>query len=278
MVTMETPQLAEKRFHAEAETNPAVDVRWHTVAFTHKDVPTLFILGEILNGPTGRLNRRLVLEQGLATSARTNVDPRKYEGMFEIHAECKEGTNPTQLESAIHAEVAKLAETPVGVEELKSAQNRYVADNYRRLTSNFQIMLWYGIGEGRGSWRDVDRIARETQNVTVDDVQRVVKTYFTKENRAVALWNRKAGAATEDPALAALPPQAQGMARQMLAQIQSAKDPVKLEQAITQMDAMGAQMPPEMKPALDYIKSKAQQKLDELKAAGAANAGANGSK
>jgi len=106
----------------------------------------------------------------------------------------------------------------------------------------------------------------------------VVQTYFTKENRAVALWNRKGGT-TEDPELAALPPAAQGMARQMLAQIAAAKDPAKLEQALAQMDGMAAQMPPEMKPAMAYIRSKAEARIAELKAA-APSAGAtdNGSK
>ncbi len=274
MITTETKQLAEKRFLAEAETSPAVDVRWHAVAFTHQDVPALMVLGEVLDGPTGRLNRSLVLGQGIATTTSANADPKKYEGSFEIHAECKDGTSPDQLEKAIHAEIDKLSKEPVTAEELQSARNRYMADNYRRLTSNFQIMLWYGVGEGRGSWRDVDRIAAETQNVTAADLQRVVQTYFTKENRAVALWNRKGGT-TEDPALAALPPQAQTMARQMLAQIAAAKDPAKLEQAIAQMDGMAAQMPPEMKPAMDYIKSKAEQRLAELKAAGNTSAGAD---
>ena len=34
--------------------------------------------------------------------------------------------------------------------------------------------------------------------VTVDDVKRVARTYFNKENRAVALYFRKEGAAAEE--------------------------------------------------------------------------------
>ncbi len=55
MITNETVCLAEKRMLAEAETNPGIDARWHTVAYVHADVPALNVLEEILNGPTGRL-------------------------------------------------------------------------------------------------------------------------------------------------------------------------------------------------------------------------------
>ena len=44
VVTLEVKQLAEKRMYAEAETNPQVDIIWHTVPFRHKDSYALDIL------------------------------------------------------------------------------------------------------------------------------------------------------------------------------------------------------------------------------------------
>jgi predicted Zn-dependent peptidase len=264
MITAETKQTAEKRFDAEAETNPAVDVRWHTPAFVHRDVPALFVLAELLDGTTGRLERALVLDQKVATATDVTHDPRKYEGLFEIHAECKEGTTPEALEKAMHAEIEKLRQAPPTAEELQSAKNRYLAGGYRQLTSSFPLLFRYAIGEGRGTWRDVDRIEQQVQHVTGADIQRVATRYFTKENRAVALWRRKGGT-TQDPALAALPAQAQGMVRQMLAQVAASTDASKLEQMLSQMDAMGAQVPPDMKPAVDYVKTQVQKRIDQIK-------------
>ena len=149
-------------------------------------------------------------------------------------------------------------------DELRSVKNRYLADTYRQLTSNFQVMLRYGVAEGRGSWRDFDRINREALAVTPTDVQRVAQRYFTKENRAVAIWTRKAGSASDDPALAALPAEAQGMVRQMLTQIRSSKDPNQLQQMLGRLEQRSSQAPPEMKPALDYIRAKVQSRLAEL--------------
>ncbi len=85
MITSEIPATAEKRFYAEAETNPAVWVRWHAAAYVHRDVPALNVLEGLLNGPTGRLQKSLVLDRGIATEARASQRSRaSTRGMFEI--------------------------------------------------------------------------------------------------------------------------------------------------------------------------------------------------
>jgi hypothetical protein len=53
VVTLEVKQIAEKRMDAEADTNPQVDILWHTVPFEHKDSYALEILGQILSTRTG---------------------------------------------------------------------------------------------------------------------------------------------------------------------------------------------------------------------------------
>jgi predicted Zn-dependent peptidase len=268
VITMETVQGAEKRFVAEAETNPAVTVRWHTVPFVHKDVAALELVQTLLNGPTGRLQRSLVQGSKIATSAGAGSDPRKYEGLFEVEAEAAAGHSPEELEQALHAEIEKLRTTPVSDEELQSAKNRYLTSTYRQLGSNFQLLIRYGVAEGRGTWQDADRADAAVQAVTAADVQRVAQAYLTRENRSVALWKRKAGAEAEDPALAALPADARGMVKQFLGRVKDEKDPAKLQAMLGRLDSMGAQMPPEMKPALDYIRQKAQARLAELNATG----------
>jgi predicted Zn-dependent peptidase len=264
MVTREPRQLAEKRMLGEAETNPTVNVRWHTVAATHQDVPALEVLAGLLNGPSGRLQRNLVLGDGPGTSARANQDGRKYEGMFDIRAEAKEGRTPEALEKGIYAEIEKLQKDPVTADELQMAKNRYLTMAYRQLTSNFLITVRYGVADGLGSWRDADRVDREVQEVTAADVQRVARAYFTPENRAVAIWTRKGGTAPEDPALAGLPPQAKGMVKQFVGRLEATTDAAQIQQMLSRLDAMSGQMPPEMKPALDYMRAKAQARLDQL--------------
>ncbi len=264
MITAETKPLAEKRFYAEAETNPAVWVRWHTPAAVHSDTPVLEVISELLNGPTGRLQKNLVMGGGIATSAGARSEPRKYEGQFQAQAECKEGHTPDEVEKALHAEIEKLQKEPVGAEEMQKVKNRYLASAYRQIGSNMQLLLRYAVAEGLATWRDADRLDEAVQAVTPADVQRVAQKYFQKENRAVAVWTRKGGSEPEDPALAALPPEAKSMAKGMVARIEATDDPAQLTRMLEGMDRMAGQMPPEMKPALDYIKGKAQAKLTQL--------------
>ncbi len=264
MITTETPSVAEKRFYAEAETNPAAEIRWHTVAFVHQDVPALLALEQVLDGPTGRLQKGLVLGGGVATSARANCDPRKYEGLFSIQAECKEGRTPEELEKAIYAELEKLQKDPVPADELQKVKNRYLTDAYRQMGGGFLLLFRYVLAEGRGTWRDADRIDQAVQAVTAADIQQVARKYFTRENRTVAIWTRKGGAGPEDPALAGLPPEAKGMARQMLARIDAMTDAAQVQKMLERLDTMGAQVPAEMKPAMDLVRAKAQAKLNSL--------------
>ncbi|HKQ57606.1 MAG TPA: pitrilysin family protein [Candidatus Eisenbacteria bacterium] len=264
MITSETRQLAEKRFYGEAETNPAVTMRWHVPALVHKDVPALEVMAQVLTSNTGRLYRGLVIDKKIATSASAQNDTRKYEGMFEVQAEAKEGHTPEELELAVSNEIERLVKEPVPAEELQSVKNRYLAAAYRQLTSNFSVMIRYGFADGTADWRMADKITEAVQATTAADVQRVAKDYFTKENRAVAIWTRKAGAAAEDPEIAALPAEARPMVKQMLGRIDSATDAAQVQQMLGRMDQMAAQVPPEMKPAMDLVRARAEAKIQQL--------------
>ena len=266
MITMEVPQIAEKRFYGEAETNPEVEIRWHAVPTVHKDIPAFTLLETVLNGDTGRLRKNLVLGTGPASSARAQLDDRKYEGLFEIDSEAKEGHAPEECEKAVYAELDRIAKDGVPEDELQAAKNRFLTTTYRQLDGNFPLMLRYGVADARGDWKLADQIAPAVQGVSSADLQRIVKKYFTKENRAVAIYTRKGGSEPEDPVVAALPAEAKGMVKQALSRIAAANDPAQLQQMLTRMEQMGAQVPENMKPGIDYVKTRIQARLAELDA------------
>ncbi len=180
-----------------------------------------------------------------------------------MSAECKEGHTPEDLEKALYGEIEKLQKEPVGNEELQKVKNRYLASNYRQLSTYQQLLFRYVRAEGTSSWRDADRIDSAVQAVTAADVQRVAQKYFQKENRAVIVWTRKGGTA-EDPALAGMPEQAKEMIKGMIARINGATEAAQVQQMLDRLEQMGSQAPPEFKSALDYIRTKAQEKITQL--------------
>jgi predicted Zn-dependent peptidase len=266
MITMEVPSVGEKRFYGEAETNPSVEIRWHAVPSVHRDVPVFTVLQTVLNGDTGRLKKNLVLGGGPASRATAQLDDRKYEGLFEVDGECKEGHAPDEVEHAVYAELDKIGRDGVPEDELRAAKNRFLTSTYRQLDNNFALMLRYGVADARGGWQLADALAGKVQQVSSADLQRVVKKYFTRENRAVATYTRKGGSEPEDPALAALPAESKPMVKQALARIAASTDPAQLQQMLARMDQMGTQAPENMKPGLDYVKTRIQARLAELDA------------
>lgn len=191
VVTLEVKQPAEKRMNAEAETNPQVDILWHTVPFGHKDSYPLAILAQVLSTRTGRLYKGLVLTNDVATETWAWQNSQKWAGQFNIGGEAKDGRTPAEVEAAIYAELDKLANEAVPAEELQKVKNNFAAAEYRKLTSNMAIMMQLIHYDGLGHWPEINEAGAKYQAVTAADVQRVVKTYFTKENRAVATYTRK---------------------------------------------------------------------------------------
>jgi len=206
MVTLEPAQLGEKRFNAEAETPPTVRVWWHAVPFVHKDRTALDLLSDLLTGRTGRLYKSLVLRRQIANEVEASVDLKKYAGSFEVESVVKEGKDPAAVEAAIHEEIARIQNEPVPAEELQKIKNQGKASAFRRLSSPFSILIQLLYYDGLGDWKYINSYADEVDAVTAADLQRVARTYLTKENRTVAVFLRKEPAPAETGAPPAAPP------------------------------------------------------------------------
>jgi predicted Zn-dependent peptidase len=264
--TLEPEQLAEKRMYAEAETNPQVDILWHTVGFGHKDSYALEVLQQLLSTRTGRLYKGLVLGRQVATETYATQNSQKWGGAFDIGGEAKDGRTPAEVEAAIYEELDRLKNEPVPAEELQKVKNQFAAAEYRKLSANFPIFLQVLQSEGEGGWREVNEAGPKIQAVTAEDVQRVVKKYFTKENRAVATYTRKAGAAAkdEDHDLAGLSAEQKPVVHRIAESLKSETDAAKLKEAAAKMEAQAASGDPKRQQLQKIILKKVQERIAEL--------------
>ena len=238
------------------------------MAFNHPDSFALDVLSSLLNRRTGRLYKALVEEKKLAVGEPDgSARDMKYEGYFELSAEVKDGVDPRAVEDALLAELDRLAKEPVGERELKKVKNQMLADSYRRLQSNFFLLLQLMLYDSWGDWHYLNDSPAKLQAVTAEDVQRVVKTYLTADKKSVLVFTRKAGSAPEDPEIAALPAQMKSMVQKQAAGIAEMTDKAELEQMLGQYQQGAGQAPPQVRPALNILIKKIQARLEALGAA-----------
>lgn len=192
VITQEPPQIAEQRMNVEVEASPMLVASFKAVPGVHKDAAALDVLGAVLNGQSGRLHRSLVLERKLATSAGAGLSGMKYGGTFYLSALPVPGRSPEELESSLYAEVEKIAKAGVSEQELQKVKNQVQADSYARMESAGGLRDALAEAEAAGSYQDFLDETAHLQAVTNQDIQRVARTYFAKENRNVLLVHRKA--------------------------------------------------------------------------------------
>ncbi len=256
VVTMETPQRGEVTYTAKVDAPPSATTAFRTTAFAGKNDPALQVLESLLNGRTGRLYKRLVLKDKIATSTNAVADSRKYAGMFEISASGNSNSTPAQLRAAYLDEIEKIKQKGVSMQELQKVKNNLGATKFRRLREPFRVLIELLYFDGLRDWSVIDDYFNRIMQVTNEDVVRVAKQYFTVENRANKLYTRKQDATPEDPALAGFSEQQKQMARQILSMPAE-----KLKQIRAKLQQNQSQVPADQQGFFNYLMKQVDAKI-----------------
>lgn len=190
VVTVEPPQLGERRVEVEEEANPQVLIGYHKPALDHPDDPVFDVIDALLSmGRTGRLYKKLVEEKKIAIGAGTNSGTPgvRFPNLFTISATPRAPHTTAEVETAIYEELERLKNEPPSPKELEKVITNMDAGLIRSLRSNSglagQLAYFQAVA---GDWRYVLKNRDAIAKVTGDDVMRVAQTYFTKKNRTVA--------------------------------------------------------------------------------------------
>ncbi len=270
VITTDPAQVAQQRMDAEAETTPMVFASYKGIPSVHQDAAALDILGSVLNGQSGRLNKELVLKQKAAAAAQAFNRTQKYAGAFFVIGVPTPERKLEEVEPMLYAEVEKIQKDGITDQELQKVKNQVLADAYRRLESNGGLVAQLAEAEGAGSYKDFLIEPETLQKVTKEDVQRVAKKYLTPENRSVLSIRRKQAPAgptgPEDPELAKLPEALRGNAKMALAQFEKETDVAKLKEGLAQMEAQADKLPPQVKPLVEFLMQKLRARIQKLEA------------
>ncbi|MDX1568230.1 MAG: pitrilysin family protein [Longimicrobiales bacterium] len=189
VLTRESEQRGERRTEVAFDAEAQMWVGWPVVDAFHEDRPALDILSAVLTGGrTSRLQRRLVQEERIATFVSSSLGPGQlYPGHFGVQMVPRAPHTLEELEAALYDELDRLRESPPDSSELTRVRNQLEAGRIRRLASNMGLAFQLAVSESLyGDWRATFEYTTRLQDVTPEDVQRVVRTYFLPEKRTVS--------------------------------------------------------------------------------------------
>jgi zinc protease len=159
---------------------------WPTANVGSDDDWALDVVSAILSsGRTSRLHRRLVVEQGLATSISTHNDTRVDGGVFWLFAECAQGVAPQKLEAAIDAELERVAGEKAPARELARVRSMLAASEAQESETVTDLAEELGEFAVDADWRmAVDAVERLVA-VTPEAIREVAGRLLTRERRVV---------------------------------------------------------------------------------------------
>jgi zinc protease len=166
---------------------PAVVVAYHITYDGHPDAYPLHIASKVLSdGQSSRIYKRLVYDTGLALTAFGGGNIIEDPNLFFAVAIVNPGQSPPAAEKALIGELDKLKTEPITERELQRAKNQFARD-YILGRESLQDKATH-LAHAEVLHSDITTADGEFdifQKISLADVQRVARTYFTPERRIV---------------------------------------------------------------------------------------------
>lgn len=153
----------------------------------------------LTSGKLSRLYRRLVVDEGLATSVSANNDARAEHGGFWLYAEAVAGADCAVLEAALDEEIVRLCSEPVSEAELTRAKKLLAASEAFDSETTTEIAETLGEYATDLGWRQALTVGERRNAVTAESMQAVC-TRLLKPTARVVAWSRPAETPAQVPA------------------------------------------------------------------------------
>ena len=197
----EPPQRGERRVVVEGEGLTAyLQMVFPAVQATHEDYFPLVVLDTVLGGAkpmsffgggttnrSSRLYKALVdseLTADVSSSMASTIDPF----LFAFSATLRPGRTLEEVEAALWAELARVAQEPITPEELSKAIKQTKAQFAYSSESVSNQGFWLGFSEIIASTEWFYGYLDNLAAVTAEDVQRVAQEYLAKSKRTVGWY------------------------------------------------------------------------------------------
>lgn len=191
----EPAQLGIKRFTVKAPAElPLLVMSYHAPALHDAKNDTLPYALEVLAGvldgnESARLNKNLVREQQIASSAGADYDSTsRGPALFTLEGTPSAGVSVDKLETALHEQIALLERDGISEQELARVKAQVTASEVYKRDSLFYQAMQIGQMESIGfSYRDIPVMLAKVQAVTAQQVQDAAREILKDDNLIVGV-------------------------------------------------------------------------------------------
>lgn len=185
----------EKRVIGRAAMAPYVTVMFHIPPVWHEDVAVLQVLASVAGNRSHKLHRELVEQKNHAASITVSASESKYDGRFTFRVTARENGDSTmvpldQLENELWTHIEDLKVTPCDAALLERVKNQTEAYFLQGLAGTPVAGRLLRM-EAAYKWQFIDEQFRQKMAVTPDDLMRVAKKYFTRDNSVIGVMHRE---------------------------------------------------------------------------------------
>jgi zinc protease len=187
--TVEPTQDGDRQFTVRRKGDvQIVTAAYHVVSSLHDDSDALgfasFILGQV---PTGRLHKELV-EKGLAAQVFAFPLMGHDPGLMIFGAVVKKDAPLEPVRDALVKVVESFGDAPPGAEEMERTRVATANDIDKTLANHESIGVQLSEYIALGDWRLFFLARDRLPTIKAEDVARVSKAYFRRDNRTVGLF------------------------------------------------------------------------------------------
>lgn len=184
----EMPQDSEKKLiHRRNDAKPRYDLMFHTPAIGNSDIYVLDIIEGVLNGKSGRLYKRLVLQEKLAVSVGAGNYWNPYIGEFSISVSLAPGADEKKVEEIVWEELYKLSSEGISARELQKVKNQAYANSIRSLEKLETVASRLAYYEMYGDWTLINNYSKNLDQIKAEDINDVAKKYFQRSKSITGL-------------------------------------------------------------------------------------------
>ncbi|MBW6515192.1 MAG: insulinase family protein [Candidatus Cloacimonetes bacterium] len=195
VVFNEPDQTAERLYIHEDIGQPFIMIGYHIPHAAHPDFPVFNVIADILGqGRTSRLHRALVEDNNLAAYSYSyaGAPGRIYDNLFIIAALPLQGIDTENCLLEIDLQIELMKNDLVTADELAGVKRRTLKRSIDRLRSGLGLSIQLAMNESLyGDYNELFRDLEKIEQITREDIKRVMNETFVPENRIIGILENK---------------------------------------------------------------------------------------